>query len=128
MTFNIPIPEKISFNRLYAGVPWPKRKEWVHDMHLMVMAQQIEPWTGDFPVNVSYHFKLHGKPLDSSNAYFLAKLVEDGLVRSGFIPDDSREYVKWNAVLADKVAKDLPQEVVIHISPAFSTVPFAENE
>ena len=114
----IPIPEKISSNKIYAGQHWTKRKRWADEMHLMVIASNIKPYTGPFPVDCSYHFKLKGKLLDSSNTIFMQKLVEDGLVRAGVLPDDSRTYVRWVGALSDKAAKGEDNIVTVEFSPA----------
>jgi len=98
VTITIPLPEKISLNRIYAGVHWTKRKAWADSYHLAVLVaarqSQISAFSGPFPCRVEYRFKLKGKPLDASNLAFCAKLVEDGLVQCGIIPDDSPQYVK----------------------------------
>lgn len=84
---------------------------------MTVLVERLEPYSGPFPIDCYYHFKLHGKQLDSSNTAFLMKLVEDGLVRSGFIPDDSPKYVRWTACRSDKAKKGERQVVEVVIAP-----------
>lgn len=114
--FCIPIAEKVSLNKIYAGVHWRKRREWAEVMHWMVLSARILPYDGPFPVDCRYHFFLHGKQLDSSNCAFLAKLVEDGLVHAKVIPDDSRQYVRWVSVLSSQAKKTEEQRVEVELS------------
>lgn len=87
-------------------------------MHIAVLASQIAPYSGSFPVDCRYHFKLKGPLLDSSNTSFLQKLVEDGLVQAGVLPEDNRKYVRWVSCLSDKAAKGEFDSVEVEISPA----------
>jgi hypothetical protein len=114
--FTIEIPEKISLNQIYAGVHWRKRQEWAEDMHWAVVAANLPPYGGPFPIDCRYRFKFHGKQLDSSNASFLMKLVEDGLVHAGVLPDDNRQYVRWVSVLSDQAKKTEAQGVEVELS------------
>lgn len=90
----------------------------MEDMHIAVLAAKIAPYEGLFPIDCAYHFKLNGTLLDSSNTAFMQKLVEDGLVQAGIIPDDSRKYVRWVAKLSDKCAKGEYDSVEVTFSPA----------
>ena len=118
MKFTIAIPEKVSLNKIYAGVHWKQRREWAEDMHWAVMACRVPAYRGPFPIDCRYHFHLHGKQLDSSNCAFLAKLVEDGLVHAGVIPDDSRNYVRWFSVLSSQAKKTEEQRVEVEFQPS----------
>lgn len=113
MRFTIAIPEKISLNKVYAGVHWTKRRQWAEDMHWSVLNSRILPYSGPFPVDCRYHFHLHGKQLDSSNTAFLMKLVEDGLVQAGVIPDDTRQYVRWVSMTSSKAKASENQRVEV---------------
>lgn len=86
-------------------------------MHWAVLEAKPQPYTGEFPVDCRYHFKLHGRQLDSSNTAFLMKLVEDGLVHACVLPDDCRQYVRWVSVLSSKAKKTEPQVVEVELSP-----------
>ena len=111
----VPIPEKVSLNKIYAGIHFSQRKVHKDNYHLAVLASKPEPWTGDFPVHVHYHFKLRGNRLDISNHAYMQKMVEDGLVACGVLPDDDQKYVSGITVTAEQIKKGEDDEVVIII-------------
>jgi len=81
------------------------------------MSVNPKPYTGNYPISLNFHFKLHGKPLDISNHFYLTKLVEDGLVACGVIPDDSQKYIKNISVSSEKSKKDEDDVVEVELSP-----------
>lgn len=115
MKFTVPIPEKISLNKIYAGVHWTVRSRHKDAFRGAVMASKPKKYTGLFPVIIYYHFRLQGKLLDSTNLSYMAKLVEDGLVHNGVIPDDSQKYVKSFMPTTEKIGKGEYDEVDIEI-------------
>lgn len=92
--FTVPITNKISLNKIYGGVHWTTRKKHRDEYHTNVWAIQPKKYTGDFPVHISYSFKFKGRKLDASNCVYMLKLIEDGLVECGVIPDDNPKYVR----------------------------------
>lgn len=121
MKLVIPIPEKVSLNKIHAGVHWTKRSKWRNDYHLAVRCSKPKKYTGSFPAIFHYHFKLKGRSLDSTNMAFMCKLVEDGLVESGVIPDDSQKYVYTHFPTYEKI-KTGDEEVVVSILDSFPQV------
>ncbi len=112
----VPIPEKISLNKIYAGLHWTVRAEHKDDYHFAVMSVNPKPYTGQFPIHVHYHFKLHGKPLDIANHAYMQKMVEDGLVACGVIPDDTQKYVNAITITAEPAKKGEDDVVVVELS------------
>ena len=112
--FTITIPEKISLNKIYAGVHWSKRKEWKDDYYYAVLAAKIAPYSGQFPIHARYHFKLTGKALDASNCAFMVKCVEDALVSAGIIPDDTPKYIASVRLSSEKGKVDEVEVEFIH--------------
>ena len=112
--FTIPIPEKVSLNKIYAGVHFRTRSAHKAAYHLAVLAAKPKPYTGPFPVHMTYHFRLHGTPLDISNHAYMQKMVEDGLVAVGILPGDEPKYVGSITITG---AKDDADEVDITITP-----------
>src|SRR3990167_4848572 len=100
MTLKIILPQKVSSNAVYAGTHWAVRKRIADDYHEAVwIAVKEAGWRKGklkltFHVSVVYKFFLPGKQLDISNLGMMCKLIEDGLVREGVLPDDGPEYVK----------------------------------
>lgn len=114
MNFTIPIPDKVSLNRIYAGVHFRTRSAHKEQYHLAVLAGKPKPYKGTFPVHCHYHFRLHGTRLDISNHAYMLKMVEDGLVAVGIIPGDEPKYVASITITSEK---DQADEVDITITP-----------
>lgn len=114
----MPIPQKVSLNRIYAGVHFRERSGHKNDYRLAVMCVPgLKPFTGQYPVHMSYHFRLSGTALDISNHAYMQKMVEDGLVACGVIPDDSPKYVGQITMTGEKVPNDQFDEVDVTITP-----------
>ncbi|MBA4307013.1 MAG: hypothetical protein C0429_09790 [Sphingopyxis sp.] len=118
MKFTIAVPEKISTNKIYAGVHWSIRKRFVDDMHLMVLASKIPRYDGPLPVECRYRFRLNGPLLDSSNTTALGKITEDGLVRAGVLEDDNPKFVSWFCCKSEKAGKGEEDTVEVEFIPA----------
>lgn len=118
MEFTIKIPEKVSLNKIYAGIHFRRRAEYKEQYAWAVAEADPEPWTGPWPVAMHYHFRIKGSRLDVSNHAYMLKMVEDGLVATGVLPDDTPQYIARVTITAEKADKDADDEVDIHISPA----------
>ena len=83
-----------SLNSIYAGVHWKKRKDQADEAHLCVKLslKGVEPFTK--PVHLNFQPLHKGRGYDVSNYAYTAKLIEDGLVLCGVIPDDTCKWVK----------------------------------
>ncbi len=112
--FTVPIPEKVSLNKIYAGIHFRQRSLHKQQYHLCVLAAKLQPYDGPFPVHIKYHFRLHGSRLDSLNLAYMAKMVEDALVHVGVLPDDDPRYVESSTLSS---SRDTADEVVITITP-----------
>ncbi len=83
-----------SLNSIYAGVHWSERKKQADAGHLAVSLVKIKPF--DKPVTLTFQ-PVAGKRdriRDCSNYSYAAKIIEDGLVKTGVLEDDSPEFVK----------------------------------
>lgn len=111
MKITIPIPEKLSTNKIYSGIHWTKRNQ--HKNLYRNYFLDIKPNQNyEFPVEITYIFRFKSKWLDNTNATYMAKLIEDSLIKQGFIPDDSPDYVNGTHIFCYKGNRD---EVDIHI-------------
>lgn len=81
------------------------------------MAANPQPYTGNFPVHMHYHFRLHGTRLDISNHAYMLKMIEDGLVAGGVLPGDEPKYVAGISITSEK---DQADEVDVTITPCAS--------
>ena len=62
---------------------------------------QPKPYTGSYPVTITYHFQFNGRRLDSTNCGYMAKMIEDALIHCDVIPDDAPKYVKQSIYITD---------------------------
>lgn len=111
--FKIKLPEKISTDKIYAGVHWAVRKKWADMYHPLLLPYRNKVVVKKYPVSVSYIFKFKGRLLDSSNCSFMAKLLEDSMVKNKIIEDDSPDFVEETSYISQKGEID---EVEIIIS------------
>lgn len=112
MKLTIPIPEKISLNKIYSGIHYRTRSRHKDAYRLAVMVSQPKPYSGPFPVECHYHFRLNGSRLDVSNHAYMTKMIEDGLVACGVLPDDDQKYVASITTTAEYVPKGKGQNEV----------------
>lgn len=82
---NIQIPQKVSLNRIYAGVHFRERSQHKDDYFYAVLEAKPSVWEGTYPVACHYHFKIIGNRLDISNHAYMLKMVEDALVHAGVL-------------------------------------------
>jgi hypothetical protein len=97
---------KVSSNAIYAGTHWTKRKKLKEDyLWLTKKFQHLTPIHEKVDLDFKFYFKSH--PLDSSNCFFLVKMIEDCLVTYGVLKGDSIQYVRKVSVESGKdKAKD----------------------
>ena len=119
--FVLPIPEKISLNKIYSGMHWSKRNDLkdVYHQYIDFYTKSLRQNSSllDFPVKVVYIPIWKTRPLDLSNGFLIIKFFEDGLVHSGILPDDTIHYV-GNISSECIVNKDLPEDFMyIRIEP-----------
>lgn len=126
MKFTVLIPEKVSLNRIYAGTHFRERSAHKDAYRLAVMCVKcLRPYEGPFPVKVHYHFRLAGSKLDISNHAYMVKMLEDGLVANGVLPDDDPKYVAQITVTGEKAEKWDGDEVEVDIVPHAIILPNA---
>jgi len=113
MTITVPLPTKVSLNKIYGGVHWSTRKRHKDEFAEAVWACQPKPYTGTFPVQITYYFQFKGRRLDSTNVAYMAKLLEDALIAEGVIPDDAPKFVASTTLIP--CSGD--NEVLIEIEP-----------
>lgn len=102
-----------SWNDLYASkLHWSKRAELAHYYHSMVIeAVRNQPVPElRFPTQITFRVTQAKRPRDVDN--ICVKLLTDGLVLAGVLPDDSPDYYNSCTVTVDRGAVD---EIVIEI-------------
>ena len=92
-TLRIEMVEKVSTNKIYSGIHWTKRKATKDTYYWEVRSKvkSLFPVTGPVDLKMTFWFK--GKPLDSSNCSYMAKCIEDSIVKCKILEDDSYKHV-----------------------------------
>jgi hypothetical protein len=109
----IPIPEKVSTNKIYSGMHWSKRNA-LKDLYAMSLIQFKGKFEGiDYPLACTYIFTFKGKPLDVSNCTFMVKLLEDAVKVNGIIKDDTPKYIESIAIHTQEGDKDEVEIIMV---------------
>lgn len=116
MKFTILIPEKISLNKIYAGIHFRERMRHKDEYQIAVLASKIARYEGSYPIHIKYHFKLTGSRLDIDNHVYMGKMVADALVACGVIPGDEQEYIGAMTITAEKLPKGESNQVEVEFS------------
>lgn len=92
-----------TLNQMYAGQHWYLRKKLADEWHRKVKEycedNKLKP-IKKFPIDIISQTKFKTKRgRDTSNCFYASKLVEDGLVKCGILPDDSTEYVRHHIII-----------------------------
>ena len=103
-------------NKLYEQGHWKDRNRIANDYHsyfypyakkLKIVSQM------KFPIDVEYDFYWLKNSLDSSNCFYMAKMIEDSLVGECF-PDDKNKYIRWIKTRSQKQEdKSIKEDLVI---------------
>lgn len=109
----ITIPEKVSLNKIYAGMHWRKRQELADIYHSEFLGIKVPPISeSEYPVRIRYDFHFVSKPLDTLNCGMMAKMLEDGLVAAKVLKDDATEYVR-EAVIVSRKSSDYKHDTCV---------------
>jgi hypothetical protein len=103
--FVVPIPEKISLNKIYAGIHFRERMRHKDEYQMAVLASKIDRYEGLYPIHVKYHFKLTGSRLDIDNHVYMSKMTADALVACGVIGGDEQDFISAMTITAEKLKK-----------------------
>lgn len=88
------LPEKISTNAIYSGLHYRVRKKQADLFHKQMLEFKNKYEITHYPVDIIYLFYFKGKLLDSSNCSYMAKLIEDGMIKIGLLKNDSPKFVR----------------------------------
>ncbi len=116
MIFEITIPEKVSLNKIYAGMHWRKRQELADLYHGEVLELKGKLKVKNYPVEILYDWHFTKNPLDTLNCAFMSKMIEDGLVKVGVLEEDSTLFVRRSILESQKSDRYKHDTVVITIS------------
>ena len=87
---------KISTNEIYSGCHFRTRMKhkqaFKYEVIRVVRKMKIKP-VDTYPVSLNFSFYFEKTLLDSSNCSYMAKMIEDALVKEGVLKNDSPQYV-----------------------------------
>lgn len=115
MIIEVTIPEKVSMNRIYAGMKhWDRTalKNLFHDEFLEIRGKLR---VTEYPIRIRYDWHFKKQALDTLNCAFMSKMLEDGMVCNGILKDDSPNYVRESILNSMKSKKYKNDTVVITI-------------
>jgi hypothetical protein len=103
---------KVSSNKIYAGMHWRKRAKLKEDYLLLTnnVLRAITPIEKKVSLDFTFYFK--SRTLDSSNCFFMAKMIEDCMVSKGILKDDTIKYVQRVSVESKKGDSDYCELVI----------------
>jgi len=106
-----------SLNAIYAGIHWAKRKKHADDAHLAVKIAAKGIRMAVSAVVLEFQPMIRGRCYDVSNHAYWIKLIEDGLVRAGVLPDDTNKWVKRIIINAPvKIKKPEQSHMIVEIT------------
>lgn len=111
ISLTIPLPEKVSSNAVYSGMHWTKRKKIADLYHRFIRSHLVSKALA-YPVDIQYDFRFKSRALDTTNCFFMAKMIEDSLVNMGTLDDDDPKHVRATTITSKKGDRD---EVEINI-------------
>lgn len=97
INIKMPLPEKVSTNKIYDGTHWSKRSG-LKNVYQRAMLPYRSKVVKKYPVDITYIFTFVSKPLDTTNCTYMVKLLEDGLVAHGVLKGDSLYYVESTTI------------------------------
>lgn len=116
MVFEITIPEKVSMNKIYAGMHWRVRQALAilyHNEFLDIKKLKVT----QYPVVIYYDWYFTGTALDTLNCAFMCKMIEDGMVHAKILDDDATKFVRRSIIDSQKSDKYQHDTVVVTITP-----------
>lgn len=100
---------KVSTNKIYSGIHYRTRK-YHKEVYMVEVGRVLKkvdlPEIHHYPVILKFTCYYKSRMFDSSNGSYMAKMIEDLMVKNGVFKDDSPKYVSETRCLAKKGDKD----------------------
>jgi hypothetical protein len=93
LKYDIPLPFKLSTNKIYSWMDWRKRSNIADRYHRLTKDDCNKLTKFDNKVSIDFQFYFKTRCFDSSNCSFIWKMIEDSLVKNKLITDDSNRYI-----------------------------------
>lgn len=97
INLKVRLNQVVSSNEFYSNkLHWSRRKRIKDDYHILVKAEttkikKVEPITFPVMLRIDYFFKT--RMFDVSNCSIMTKMIEDSLVKSEILQDDTPKWV-----------------------------------
>lgn len=97
INLKVKLNQVVSSNEFYSNkLHWSRRKRIKDDYHILVKAEinkikKVEPITFPLMLRIDYFFKT--RMFDVSNTFIMTKMIEDSLVKSKILQDDTPKWV-----------------------------------
>jgi chromosome condensin MukBEF complex kleisin-like MukF subunit len=112
MNIQIELPIKVSTNKIYAGTHWTTRTKHKELFYYELLKQKKNlSKAQNYPLELTFIFRFKSKPLDSSNCSYMAKMIEDCIVKLGVIESDTIKFVKSVKYISEQ-DKNLQKDMV----------------
>ena len=102
INLKLPLPEKISANKAYAGQHWAVRKKQADLFHLSLLEFKNKHTIEEYPIAISFIFRFKGRLLDVDNCFYMAKLLIDGIRGIKLLKDDTPKYINEISITVEK--------------------------
>ena len=86
-------PTLNELRRLHYQLQAKEKKRWEQIVHIETKVQKLQPITGPVIITYRFHFK-DRRRRDPDGYAYSAKSIQDGLVKSGILPDDNFDIVR----------------------------------
>jgi len=113
INIKLPLPEKVSSNKIYSGMHWTKRKKLADLYHYSLLEFKDKFEIEEYPVCINFIFYFKGRLLDVDNCFFMAKLIIDGLRGINLITDDTPKYINEISITVQKGKLDEVEIVLV---------------
>jgi len=102
INIKLPLPEKISANKAYAGQHWAVRKKQADLFHQALLEFKNKYEIEEYPITTTFIFRFKGRLLDVDNCFYMAKLLIDGMRGINLIKDDTPKYINEISITVEK--------------------------
>lgn len=89
------LPEKVSSNQFYRYHFFTRNKiqKMYYDAVALFVRENNIKLTKRLPIVIHFNFYFKGRLLDCSNLSAMCKMIEDGFVKAGILPNDNNKNV-----------------------------------
>lgn len=113
LSIKLPIPEKVSTNKVYEGMHWGKRKKLADLYHTTFLQFKNKFVVTSYPIEITFIYTFKSRPLDVDNVSFMTKMCIDGMRHIGLLQDDSIDFIQGLDTKIKRGDKDSIQIIIV---------------